>query len=122
MDGPGPPVTSRVAILPVPWSVAWMRSGPGSAATTLDTQRILFLRLASGGECNGSAHRIATMFPRSPMTYGMGCVAGWNPERAQDGRVRGVIDAGQAPVAAGAWLDAAAGPGIWAGGFPGFDV
>jgi hypothetical protein len=60
------------------------------------------LRLARGGECSGLAHRIATIFPWSPITYGMGCVAGWNPARAQAGRVRGVIEAGHDPVAAGA--------------------
>ena len=120
MDGPGPPVTSRVAVRPVPWSVAWMRSGSGSIATTLDTQRILFSTVSERRRVQRVGPQNRDDVPRSPMTYSMGCVAGWNPPRAQDGRVRGVIDTGQAP-AAEAWLEVAMGAGSWAGGFPGLD-
>jgi hypothetical protein len=79
-------------------------------------------RFASGGECSGSAHTIATIFPWSPTTYGMGSVAGWNPARAQGGRVRGVIKAGHGPVAAWAWLAGAADAVLRADGFPEPDV
>jgi hypothetical protein len=117
IDGPGPPVTSRVAVRPVPFSVAWMISGLGSTGTTLATQRILLFTLASGGECSGSAHRIATIFPWSPITYGIGIVAGWNPARAQTGRVRGLTEARHGPAAAAAWLASAADAVLCAGGF-----
>jgi len=58
---------------------------PGSTGIILATQRILLFRFASGGECSGSAHKIATIFPWSPITYGMGSGSGWNPARPRPG-------------------------------------
>ena len=120
MDGPGPPVTSRVAVRPVPSSVAWMRSGSGSIATTLDTQRILFSTVSE-------RRRVQRVGPQNrddvpPVAHDVrhGLRRGMEPATGQDGRVRGVIDTGQAP-AAGAWLEVAMGAGSWAGGFPGLD-
>ena len=64
-----------------------MISGSGVTSGALDTHRILLLLPGSGGECSASwvAHRIATMFPASPITCGMARSAGENPDRAQTG-------------------------------------
>jgi hypothetical protein len=117
IDGPGPPVTSRVTVRPLPLSVAWIRSGDASRSSSRETHKILLLRLASGGACSGSAHKMATMPPRAPITYGIGCAGGLNPARAQAGSGRGVITARHPPAAAGR----AAEPVILAGGFAGLD-
>ena len=121
IDGPGPPVTSRVTVWPVPLSVARIHSGDASRWSSRETHKILLLRLASGGACNGSAHKMATMPPRAPIRYGIGCAGGLNPARAQAGRGRGFITAGQPSIAAGTAPGLAAEPVILAGGFVGID-
>jgi len=65
IDGPGPPVTSRVTVRPVPPSVARICSESVDCRPSRETHRILLLRSESGGARNGScsAHRMATMFP-----------------------------------------------------------
>jgi len=94
IDGPGPPATCLVTVWFAPSRVAWIRSGVNAPWFTRETQRILLLTFGSGGACSGlrSAQRMATISPRSLMTYGMGCVGGWNPARAQAGSWRGDIE------------------------------
>src|SRR5690349_18653035 len=86
IDGPGPPGTDTVAVRALPASVALMTRF-GAADVIRDTQRILLVLSCSGGACSASrgAHRIATMLPAAPITWGMARSGGVNPDRAQAG-------------------------------------
>jgi hypothetical protein len=115
IDGPGPPGTDTVAVRVLPASVALITSGSGATSGILDTQRILLFLSRSGGERSASraAHKIATMLPASPITYGIARFAGWNPDRAHTGSgLTGGCPAhpSEAATSAGAAPARAAGP------------
>jgi hypothetical protein len=105
-DGPGPFGSSRVAVRAVPLSVARIVSGAPGSESRLETQRILFAWLSSGGTCKASwrAQRIATILPFAPITCGIAWSAGWKPERAQVGSGPMVSAAEQLSSVAGAAL------------------